>query len=250
MQLKLLGTGNAAGMPLYGCNCNYCVEVSADRSLQRTPCSALLKVDNKRYLLDAGQMNLAERFPAGSLDGIFITHFHPDHVQGLFHLRWGINQSLPVYTPPDTQGCADLYKHSGILDFQPLKKFTSLRLGQLTVTPLPLIHSKPTFGYLFEFNGHNMAYLTDTKGMPDTSLELLKECQPGVMVIDCSFVPYSDNQTHNNLEDVFVLQKQVQAGKIVLTHIGHDMDIWLKENPDVLPDDYRAGYDEMVLVAG
>ena len=250
MRLKLLGTGNAAGMPLYGCDCNYCVQAAGDRSLQRTPCSALLEVDNMRYLLDAGQMNLADRFPAGSLDGIFITHFHPDHVQGLFHLRWGINQNLPVYTPPDTMGCADLYKHPGILDFQPLKKFSELSLGQLTVTPLPLIHSKPTFGYLFEFNERKIAYLTDTKGMPDTTLELLTLNPPDIMVIDCSFVPYSNNQTHNNLEDVFDLQKQVKSGKTILTHIGHDMDIWLKKNPDALPDNYIAGYDEIQLVAG
>jgi len=250
MQITLLGTGNAAGMPLYGCDCNYCVQASAVRSLQRTPCSALLEVDNKRYLLDAGQMNLAERFPAGSLDGTFITHFHPDHVQGLFHLRWGKSLSLPVYTPPDTQGCADLYKHPGILVFQQLRKFSEITLGQLIVTPLPLIHSKPTFGYLFEFKERKIAYLTDTKGMPDTSLEQLMLNSPDIMVIDCSFVPHSDNQTHNNLDDVIDLQKQVKPGKTILTHIGHDMDIWLKKNPDALPEYIMAGHDEMELVAG
>jgi len=247
MKFKLLGTGNAAGMPVYGCDCEYCNQAKNNKHLQRTPCSALLEIEGKRYLIDAGQMNLAERFPAGTLDGIFITHFHPDHVQGLFHLRWGINLKLPVYAPPDSQGCADLYKHNGILEFQPQHKFTEFNLGPLLVTPLPLIHSKPTFGYLFEFNQQKIAYLTDTKGLPDATLELLIQKQPDLMVIDCSFIPGSENRTHNNLDDVLHLEKNIRPIKIILTHISHDMDIWLKNHPDALPKNIIAGHDNMEL---
>ena len=118
MKLTLLGTGNAAGMPVYGCECQRCTLARVDRSQQRSACSALLEVGEHRYLIDAGQLHLCERFPHGTLQGIFLTHFHPDHVQGLFELRWGVNITLPVYCPPDPQGCADLYKHPGILDFQ------------------------------------------------------------------------------------------------------------------------------------
>ncbi len=41
-----------------------------------------------------------------------------DHVQGLFPLRWGVGDKIPVYGPPDEQGCDDLFKHPGLLDFQ------------------------------------------------------------------------------------------------------------------------------------
>lgn len=40
-----------------------------------------------------------------------------DHVQGLFPLRWGVGDSIPIYGPPDEQGCDDLFKHPGLLDF-------------------------------------------------------------------------------------------------------------------------------------
>jgi phosphoribosyl 1,2-cyclic phosphate phosphodiesterase len=143
MRLTLLGTGDAAGMPLYGCDCAYCKAARKNPMLKRTPCSALLEVGEQHYLLDAGQSDLCERFPFGTLDGIFLTHFHPDHVQGLFHLRWGIGQSLPVYTPPDAEGCLDLYKHPGMLDFITQRKFESFRLADLEITPVPLLHSKP-----------------------------------------------------------------------------------------------------------
>jgi phosphoribosyl 1,2-cyclic phosphate phosphodiesterase len=243
MHLTLLGTGNAAGMPLYGCDCSYCSSAKGNSSLQRGPCCAMLEIQGKRYLIDAGQVNLHERFPAGSIDGILVTHFHPDHVQGLFHLRWGVNQIIPVYTPPDSEGCADLYKHAGILDFRPQKKFQSFELSGIRVTPLPLIHSKPTFGYLFENGDNRIAYLTDTKGLPPSTQERLSELDLDVMIIDCSFAPGVDKKGHNNLDEVIAISEVVQPKQTVLTHIGHDFDIWLQDNAHDLPVNFIVGQD-------
>lgn len=247
MSFTLLGTGNAAGMPLYGCNCTFCVKAYGNALHERGPCSAMLEVNGKRYLIDAGQVNLHKCFPAGSIDGIIVTHFHPDHVQGLFHLRWGVNLTIPVYTPPDSEGCADLYKHPGILDFKPQKKFQSFELAGVTVTPLPLIHSKPTFGYLFEYFGKRVAYLTDTKGLPPLTQKMLIDQSLDVMVIDCSFAPGLDKKGHNNLNEVIAISNAVRPKKTVLTHIGHDFDIWLQKHANDLPTDFVAGYDGMQL---
>jgi phosphoribosyl 1,2-cyclic phosphate phosphodiesterase len=249
MTLTLLGTGNAAGMPLYGCDCAFCAGANGNASRQRGPCSAMLEVDGKRYLIDAGQVNLHQQFSAGSIDGILVTHFHPDHVQGLFHLRWGVNQTIPVYTPPDADGCADLYKHSGILDFRPQKKFQRFELDTMSVTPLPLIHSKPTFGYLLEYAGKRIAYLTDTKGLPSLTQEMLCALSLDIMVIDCSYAPGVDKKGHNNLDEVIAISTAVRPKKTVLTHIGHDFDIWLQNNADDLPFGFIVGHDGMKLLA-
>ena len=249
MRLTLLGTGNAAGMPLYGCDCEYCVAARTNRERQRTPCSALLEVSGQRFLLDGGQVNLTERYPSGTIAGIFLTHFHPDHVQGLFHLRWGVGGKIPVYGPQDEQGCADLYQHPGILEFRPRTQFESFVLGNLTVTPIPLNHSKPTLGYLFECVGERIAYLTDTKGLPPSTEKVLREAQPDLMVIDCSFTPGSDKRGHNNLDDVISIDRCVQPKRTVLTHIGHDFDIWLRQEHNRLPPQIRPGRDGMVAYA-
>ena len=82
------------------------------------------------------------------------THYHADHAQGLLHLRWGQGLVIPVHGPDDPEGLADLYKHPGILDFsQPFMALERRQLGELKVTALPLTHSRPTFGYLFEGKG-------------------------------------------------------------------------------------------------
>jgi phosphoribosyl 1,2-cyclic phosphate phosphodiesterase len=251
MRLTLLGTGDAAGMPVYGCNCEACAVAKADLTLQRTSCSALLEVGDQRYLLDAGQLNLSSRYPAGALHGVLLTHFHPDHVQGLFHLRWGTGLQIPVYCPPDAEGCADLYKHPGILRFQPQSEFIPFMLGDLRVTPLPLKHSKRTFGYLLEKDGQRIAYLADTKGLPQQVADLLADRPLHCMVIDCSFVPGSDQQGHNNLDDVLDLRKHIAPRLTVLTHIGHDLDIWLRAHAYALPNNLVVGSDgQRVFPAG
>jgi phosphoribosyl 1,2-cyclic phosphate phosphodiesterase len=246
MHLTLLGTGNAAGMPLYGCDCEYCVLAQTQHRLRRTACSALLKAGNRQYLLDGGQVNLAERFPAGSLNGLFLTHFHPDHVQGLFHFRWGTGLKIPVFIPPDSQGCADLYKYPGILEFLPQQAFNPFSLGNLTITPLPLIHSKPTFGYVFECGLERIAYLTDTKGLPEATEVFLADKPLDLLVVDCSFVPGSTQKGHNNLDDVLQIDGRLRPRRLVLTHIGHDMDIWLKQQQSQLPSHIIVGHDDMV----
>ena len=150
MRVSFLGTGDAGGVPLYGCDCKACEQARSHDARRRRNCRAQVDAGETCLLIDAGLNDLTERFPPASLSAILLTHFHPDHVQGLFHLRWGKGPRIPVFAPPDAEGCADLYKHPGMLKFRRLEKFTPLQIGALHVTPLPLIHSKPTFGYAIE----------------------------------------------------------------------------------------------------
>ncbi|MEW8431073.1 MAG: phosphonate metabolism protein PhnP [gamma proteobacterium symbiont of Ctena orbiculata] len=245
MRLTLLGSGDAAGIPLYGCDCDLCTAAAADPALRRTASSALLESGALRLLLDAGQSNLCERFPSGTIDAIFLTHFHVDHLQGLFHLRWGIGESIPVYTPPDPEGCGDLYKNPGILEFVTLRQFETSRLGDLDVTPLPLNHSKPTHGYLFSDSRQRIAYLTDTKGLPSSTSACLADLPLDLVVVDCSFAPGVGSTGHNNLDDVLEIDRLVAPARMMLTHIGHGLDLWLRENPRRLPSHIGVAKDGM-----
>jgi len=247
MRLKLLGTGNAAGVPLFGCDCLLCSKAKGNINYRRGPASALLEVENKKYLLDAGMMNIADKFAHDKLDGIFLTHFHPDHVQGLFHLRWGKGEAIPIYCPPDSTGCADIFKNPGILKFISKKKFETFSIGYLKITPLPLIHSKVTFGYLFELDNQCIAYLTDTKGLPPKTTSFLKDKILDVLIIDTSHGPNIDDINHNNLNDSLEIHEQLKPLRTVLTHIGHDFDIWLNENNSNLPADVFVANDELIV---
>lgn len=248
-QLRFLGTGDARQVPVYGCQCRACERARQRPILRRKPCSALLEVGGFKLLIDAGRTDLCERFAPGELNGIILTHYHMDHVMGLFLLRWGANQTIPVYGPDDPQGCDDLYKHPGILDFRPpLKPFETTAIGPLEVTPLPLNHSKPTQGYVFRAGGKSLAYLTDTVGLPEDTQTWLQRYRPDVMVLDCSMPPKPEPpRNHNDLNLALELARAIGAAQTYLTHIGHQLDDYWLEHPR-LPEGVYVAWDDAGVV--
>lgn len=236
LSLTLLGTGAAGGVPLYGCHCSACEAATHDHNLERKPCSAMIEwgdeQNKKRLLIDAGIMDLHKRFSVGSYIGFLLTHFHVDHVQGLFHLRWGNGALIPVWCPNDPLGCADLLKHSGCLDFRSyLHHGVPFNVEGLKITPLSMQHSKPTFGYLFEFDGNTVAYLTDTDGLPfETEQYLLLVNKLDALVLDCSFPPALERGNHSDIDTAFDIYERLLPKQFIITHIGHELDCWLQDN--------------------
>lgn len=249
MRVTFLGTGDAGGVPVYGCDCPACKRARTDETFRRRPCSALVESGSTRILIDAGLTDLAERFPPGSLTAIVLTHFHPDHVQGLFHLRWGVGETIPVYGPPDTEGCADLYKNHGLLEFRRLIKFEPVVIGDLVLTPLPLIHSKVTFGYAIkDADDQRFAYLTDTAGLPPRTEDFLRDWQPASIALDCSYPPQTDlPRNHNDLTLALTLAEKIAPAKVWLTHVSHRLDAWLMESIGDLPPRMVVVHDSQIV---
>lgn len=249
MRLTLLGTGDARQVPVYGCECLACARARIDGRLQRRPCCALIECGDQRWLIDSGLPDLTERFPPRSFNGIFQTHYHADHAQGLLHLRWGQGLVIPVHGPIDPQGLADLYKHPGILDFsQPFQAFETRAFGPLSVTALPLLHSKPTLGYLLEGEGRRIAYLTDTVGLPPQTLSWLQRQSLDLLVLDCSMPPQPQApRNHNDLNLALQCVDELGPSSTVLTHVGHTLDAWLIEHRHMLPGNVSVGFDGCVL---
>lgn len=249
MRVTFLGTGAAGGVPLYGCTCPACLRAHQDTARVRRPCSALIEDQGVRLLIDAGLTDLHERFAPGDLDAIILTHYHPDHVQGLFHLRWGKGRPIPVYGPPDREGCADLFKHPGLLAITAASKFRPFSIGPLQLTPLPLIHSKLTFGYAIENRqGQRFAYLTDTRDLPPACTDFLRDWGPFDMALDCSSPPDSEGRNHNDWHLAHHCASVSGARLTWLTHIGHRLDHWLLEHPPRLPGHLRIAMDGVTHV--
>ncbi|PMJ90756.1 phosphonate metabolism protein PhnP [Vibrio sp. 10N.261.55.A7] len=237
MKLTLLGTGNSAMIPVYGCDCVVCTKAHQDPSFRREKSSAMLEHQGKTLLLDANAPDLMQRFPRGKIDRILLTHYHIDHVHSLFDLRWGMGESIPVISPDDPLGCDDLYKHPGILDFSTrAKAFQSFEWQGILVTPLPLTHSKPCFGYAFEWQGQIIAYITDTVGLPKETEKWLKCRDIEWMIIDCNHPPIQcadarKSANHNDFYHILAIKEACQPKHIGLTHLSHRMVEWAENNP-------------------
>lgn len=250
MKLTFLGTGAAGGVPLWGCECVVCARARIDASFIRRPNCALIEAGDIRLLLDAGVMDAADRFPPGGLSAILITHFHPDHVQGLFHWRWGVGE-LDVFAPHDSEGCADLYKYPGPLKFRHVHKFAGFSVGDVLVTPVPLVHSKPTLGYCIEFDGKRVAYMTDCGALPATTASFLAEWQPHAIFLDCTYPPaWPGKRNHFDLSEALAISQGYPASRMVLMHISHHFDAWLVSHPDVLPEQVVVASDSDIFEIG
>lgn len=249
MRLSVIGTGDAAGVPVYGCECGVCRGARVDDTFRRRSCCALIEAGDERILVDAGITDFAERFPPGSLSRILLTHYHMDHIQGLFPIRWGCGAPVRVHGPDDPAGNADLLKHPGILDFSDtLEGFLPRKFGRLEVTPLPLRHSKPTLGYALGDHNRRIAWLTDTSGLPERTEDWISAWRPDVMVIDCTHAPQEiPPRNHNDLNTALRLYQHIRPGMMLLTHISHTLDQWLAEHPGVLPPGVRIATDGLVI---
>jgi len=246
MQLTFIGTGNCAGVPVYNCTCPVCTESRTNPRKRRSSCCAYLTTETTRLLIDAGVPDLGDRFPCNSIDLILLSHYHIDHVYGLFPMRWGwAIEPIPVYGPDYPEGCADLLKHPGIFDFShPLQPFVSKQLADIELIPLSLNHSKPSLGYALESGKSRLAWLSDTSGLPEESINFLKEWLPTTMVLDCTFPPLDrPHPNHNDIDTAIALHTAICPEATYLTHISHDLDFWLSTSGFLPPKGLHLAAD-------
>ncbi|MHC5224795.1 MBL fold metallo-hydrolase [Ignatzschineria sp. LJL83] len=268
-EFTLLGTGDVAEIPVFGCDCEVCLAASLDSHLARLACSAMIRIDGDVILLDAGLTDLHRRFQRDEIKGILQTHYHADHAQGMLTLRWGKGNKIPVYGPDDPFGFADLYKNAGILEFKKAWSHGEMRhISGMNVTALNLIHSKPTMGYFIEYFSEpliapaftslldmsldksivmniekndaqkrkipqsiKIAYLTDTVGLPAETMQFLQHHKLDYLIIDCSHPPQETApKNHNDLNMVKAITAELRCKQVILTHIGHELEAWL-QNP-------------------
>ncbi|MDY7081585.1 MAG: MBL fold metallo-hydrolase [Halobacteria archaeon] len=102
MKITLLGTGDSAGIPQIGCDCETCRRHKENEE-HRTRFSVLIENAGKKVLIDTSP-DLRFQFlreGIGGVDSIIFTHAHYDHYAGLGSLYRIIWDELPVYGDED-----------------------------------------------------------------------------------------------------------------------------------------------------
>jgi ribonuclease BN (tRNA processing enzyme) len=151
----------------------------------------LLEVGSVRLLIDCGSgvlSQLSRHVTLGDLDGVIISHMHPDHCADLVFIRQelvhGVGPKradrLPVYVGPGSE--VVLY-HLGqafsdgnvfwdeAIDLRTYQPADPLAIHDLTVRFAPTLHYVPCWAMRFEHGGRSVVYGAD--GGPSEPLAAL-----------------------------------------------------------------------------
>ena len=261
------------GLPHVGCRCARCAAAYADpRRAEYAACLGIVDRRSKKpqvWLIDATpdikqQLNLLAdvlgphpRRPnrLRQPDGIFLTHAHMGHVNGLPQLgpEAMAAQTLPVYAAP---GLLDLLRENALwrpmvggLDLRSLSPQTPIQLApDLHIVPIAVPHRDEwgvgTFAFRIQGPNRSLLYLPDIDAW-----EQWPEAQETLQSVDCALVDasfYSIDELNGRPPAAHPLIPQTLQlfadlpGQLTLTHLNHT-------NPALDSDSFERG---TIMTAG
>jgi phosphoribosyl 1,2-cyclic phosphate phosphodiesterase len=246
--LLILGSGTSMGVPTLGCDCRVCT--SSDPRDRRLRPSAAVVWNGHNVVIDTGPDFRAQALDNGikTVDAVFYTHAHADHILGMDDLRpisYKVKGKIPLFADDPTAAVLEtIFDYTFSEDSQyPLRARVSLnRLNGesavevcgATFQRVPLLHGPlETGGYRFG----KAAYLTDMNAIPDASLPLLQDLD--VVIIDA--LRFNHHPSHANVEEAIAWVDKIGAKRAWFTHMCHDISH--AEVEAGMPAHIRLSYD-------
>jgi len=251
-KLIFLGTGGSVGVPLLGCACEVCR--STDPLNKRLRPSALLRVNQRQFLIDAGPDFRQQALRTGitKLDGLLLTHAHHDHTAGLDDLRplyYHSRTPLPVLLSHAT--AEDVRMRFYYLfasenkisishfNFQLLADQSGLTLFQ--DLPIEYVTFKQGGMLVNGFRIGDLAYLSDIRDFQPSIFNELK----GVKYLVISALRYTQSPLHLSVDEAIDFANELNVEKAWITHVSHDLEH--HQTNAYLPPHIRLAYDGLEI---
>jgi phosphoribosyl 1,2-cyclic phosphate phosphodiesterase len=250
MKLKFLGTGTSTGVPQIGCDCAVCQ--SEDARDKRLRASVLVSVGETNILIDCGPDFREQMLRIGSpkLEALLITHSHYDHVSGIDDLRpyCTIGDGFPIYCKSDVAidlkervpYCFAEHPYPGVPTLNINEISTKpFMIEEIEIVPLPVMHYKlPIVGYKIG----NLAYITDAKVVPDSTIEILR----GIDTLVINALRTKEHISHMTLSQALDVINAIKPRIAYLTHLSHDMGLH-NEVSRRLPANIKLAHDDLSI---
>jgi phosphoribosyl 1,2-cyclic phosphate phosphodiesterase len=252
VKLRFLGTGTSFGIPVIGCDCGTCT--SSDPRDRRMRHGALVEEDGRRLLVDTPPELRLQLVAArvSSVDAIWFTHCHADHIHGLDDVRVFSEHSrcdMQVYASPEcTATLRERFAYIFDTRIRPLAgtskpearlttvhEYQPVQIAGFDVLPLPVPHGLME---VYGFRIGALGYITDGKSLPPRTLEALR----GVRVLVLNALWFGrPHPTHFSVEEAVEAARAVGAERTYLTHMSHRVSH--AELNARLPEGVYAAYD-------
>jgi phosphoribosyl 1,2-cyclic phosphate phosphodiesterase len=251
LTITFLGTGTSTGVPVIGCRCGVCT--SGNEKNKRLRQSVKIEANGKFALIDTTpdlRLQLL-RDPIPRLDFILFTHSHSDHLMGLDDIRpFNFRQHEPIHAFANPKTAKAIRRAFSYIwnDSQPGGGKPQLELHEveepfthegIRIVPIPVTHGDWT---ILGFRIGDFAYITDTNGVPDSSVRLLDGIR--ILALD-GLRPSPPHPTHFTIEEAIECSRRIGAKDTYLIHLTHDIDH--DEFERTLPAGVRLAYDGLKL---
>jgi phosphoribosyl 1,2-cyclic phosphate phosphodiesterase len=255
VKLLVLGSGTSTGVPRIGNDWGLC-DPNQPRN-RRTRVSIMVENDAGNRLLVDTSTDLRQQLLANAidtLDAVFWTHDHADHVHGiddLRPLRFGRGGPLPGYASAATVQrlrqrfsyvFAGEHGYHTLVQLEPLDRLRICAGFGVESCEMPHGPSQTT-AYRFECDGKSIAYATDFSEITPEMVDLFSGVD--ILVSDC--LRREPHPTHAHLGLALELIEASRAATGVLTHLDKSMD-YASLSAEV-PPHVLVGYDGMELIA-
>lgn len=212
-----------------------------------------IKTKNANILIDAGiskkEVNYRSNVDLSTIDAIFITHEHIDHVRYIEQIARCSNATIYVNELSFKEIYSRYIKNINGLNIKYLEPNKQVNIKDVKVLSLNLQHdSVSCYGYVFVSEGKALSYCTDTGYIPLPYIDILKkmdsmiiESNHDVEMLMNSNRPWylknrilSINGHMSNQICGEVINKVLDSGKlkkVVLAHLSEECN-----NPEVAVD--------------
>lgn len=252
MKLTVLGSGTSSGVPYITCDCPVCTSTNPKNKRWRSSC--FIQTQDKNILIDTGPDLRTQCLAFGikRVDAVLYTHTHADHVHGIDDVRaFNAKQKepIPVY---GNKKHLDYLAQMFVYIFNPNTIYPSLvpklipypvdddfEIDGQKVQLIPCHHGAA--GMTYNYRVGNLAWLTDTNGIPEGSLAKLK----GLDYLFIDGLRLEPHPTHFHLEESLKMAKTIGAKQTYLIHLTHDYDH--DDFDKKLPAGVNLAYDGLVV---
>jgi ribonuclease BN (tRNA processing enzyme) len=214
---------------------------------ERACAGYLLDVGDKIWV-DAGSgtwRNLLDHVSYQELNGIILTHRHPDHTTDVlqaYHARqYGQAQSLPViplWAPQETLDALSSFSKEldDAFELRAVSGGDSVQLGNATIRFIEMAHPGETLGVRVEMDGGVLAYSSDTGDGAD-----FESLAQGADVFICEATSQDSDELwegHMRASQTGAVAQHLGVKRLVLTHLrpGRDHQLTLNEAKAAAPD--------------